>query len=177
MKKIQYSLGLLLCLCILFSCKKSSNPTSASGNSITFLASGQPVTVSDIEVDTEYYNTNSAPSIVVNAIALIPGTTDSLNFQMSMSLNGTDVTGGAKSLIGTFTDSASVYFGSIDWYATYSGYQCGSNDIYGLTSIDISANDGLVVRGTFSGGLSVSPALPNGADSIIVTQGKFQLKL
>lgn len=146
------------------SCKKSSSNNAPKLGTVSLDVNGKPVVVNDIMVDT------SDLALLISGTCLLPGATDSANFELSFFNNTSDF----QQFKGLFADTSANDFVVMD--VTDNQGDQWQNEGVKPTTINVTANNGTVITGTFQGELNpASGAVAQ--DSLIITSGQFSVKI
>jgi len=160
-------------------CKKSSSPptNTPSNGSVTFTANGNAVVVSKITIDTSRSAGFMYPQIIINGVATIGATKDTLVMQFQI-FNDNNTLSSVSQFTGNFTDTSRMHhFAEINLNSSmnYNAYSnvASNHDLY----VSITSNDGKTVAGTFYGSLVVNPNNTGAPPYIPLTNGSFTISL
>jgi hypothetical protein len=159
-----YGVAAMALLLSVTSCKKSSSNSTKLGT-VTFQLNGTPQTFT-AEVDTTF-------GININAAGVVTGSHDTVSLTFSLQ---EPVGPYASQYIGYFSDTTNMSTVSLNYADATAGsvYTDNDNDANFLTA-NITTNGGGVIKGTFKGTLFLE--IGSGADSLIVSNGSFDLQM
>ncbi|TDX00964.1 hypothetical protein [Dinghuibacter silviterrae] len=167
---IRYGAAILALALFMTACSKKSSNSSASLGTTTFSVSGQSNTMV-LTADTTYL-------LTLAGAGLFSSTSDSAALGILLYKPNVNIGYGAVS--GLWSDTATVQTASIEITAKNGKDYTDANPTSGMPSpvhpfiVQITSNNGTVLTGTYSGELYNNT---NAADSLLVTNGSFSVKL